>query len=239
MTEEQGNNEAAIWDQVLDLIPAPFRGRVVVLENAVVFYSCRAATARILASINRRRDGYENDVVIPNRWPLRPIPLKPDSAERIACVLVERAFETVLSSLPLAVTPPLELDDAWEHICWAPSGERLVALARFKGIADLKWYAERITGFKYRVHLADFLSGAVNHRSSKNDASVALERGRARVRRKDRTVVIHGDEPMASILLRGGRYGDEGRTVAGADYGALRDEDLLAPAVSFLCFEGD
>ena len=59
---------------------------------------------------------------------------------------------------------------------------------------------------------------------------------RARVRRKDRTVVIRGYEPMAQIILYGGRYGQEGRTVAGADYGVIRDEDLLAQAVSFLCF---
>ena len=57
------------------------------------------------------------------------------------------------------------------------------------------------------------------------------------VRRKDRTVVIHGDEPMASILLRGGKYGEAGRTVAGVDYGVMRDEDVIAPAVSFLRFE--
>ena len=31
--------------------------------------------------------------------------------------------------------------------------------------------------------------------------------------------------------------GREGRTVAAADYGVIRDEDLLAPAVSFLAFE--
>lgn len=231
------DNEAAVWDQVFEHIPALFRRRITVLENAVVFCPYRTVTAKILASINLRRDGYENDVVIPNRWPLCPILLRPDRTRHIARVIVDAAFGAVLSSLPLAVTPPLELDDAGEHIMWAPTGEGLVALDRFKGIVDLKWYAERITGFRYRVHLADFLSGAVDHRSSKNDTSVALERGRARVRRKDRTAVIHGDEPMASILLRGGRYGDEGRTVAGADYGVMRDEDLLAPAVSFLCFE--
>lgn len=56
------------------------------------------------------------------------------------------------------------------------------------------------------------------------------------MRRKDRTVEISGYEPMASIFLGGG-YGREGRTVAAADYGVMRDEDLLAPAVSFLAFE--
>lgn len=50
-------------------------------------------------------------------------------------------------------------------------------------------------------------------------------------------MVIHGDEPMASILLRGGKYGEAGRTVAGVDYGVMRDEDVIAPAVSFLRFE--
>lgn len=35
--------------------------------------------------------------------------------------------------------------------------------------------------------------------------------------------------------LRGDRYG-EGRTVAGADYGVMRDKDLIARAVSFLRF---
>lgn len=56
------------------------------------------------------------------------------------------------------------------------------------------------------------------------------------MRRKDRTVEISGYEPMASIFPGGG-YGREGRTVAAADYGVMRDEDLLAPAVSFLVFE--
>lgn len=35
----------------------------------------------------------------------------------------------------------------------------------------------------------------------------------------------------------GGKYGEAGRTVAGVDYGVMRDEDVIAPAVSFLRFE--
>lgn len=230
MTEEQ------LWNEILDRIPRPFRGRVAVLESAVIFRSYQAATAKILVSINRRRDGYENDVVILNRWPLQSVPLKSDQTEEIARRLTDAAFNAVLESLPLAVVPPLELDDARECIRWAPLGEEWVALARFETVLNLKEYLLRTTGFRYRAHLADRLSGAVDRRSGRNDTSVVFEMRRARVRRKDRTVVIRGYEPMAQIILYGGRYGQEGRTVAGADYGVIRDEDLLARAVSFLCF---
>lgn len=231
MTEEQ------LWNEVLARIPGPFRGRVAVLENAVVFRPYRAATAKILACINRRRDGYEHDVVILNRWPLQSVPLRPDSAEEIARRLTDAAFNAVLASLPLAVVPPLELDDAREYIRWAPLGEEWVALVRFETVLDLKEYMTRVSGFRYRAHLADYLSGAVDRRSSKNDTSVDFEMRCAKVRRKDRTVVIRGYEPMAQIILYGGRYGQEGRAVVGADYGVIRDKDLLAPAVSFLQFE--
>lgn len=239
MTEEQGNNEAALWGQVLDLIPAPFRGRVEPRAgSAVIFREGWAGPTHILASINLRRNGYENDVVIPNRWPLRPIPLEPDQSRFIARVLTDAAFKAVLASLPLAATPPLELDDAGENIHWAPTGEEWAALARFENIANLKEYMIRVTGFKYRVHLAHFLSGAVDRRTGKTGTTVVFDPRRAKVRRGDRNVEISGNEPMASIFLGGG-YGRDGRTVAAADYGVMRDEDLLAPAVSFLCFEGD
>lgn len=114
----------------------------------------------------------------------------------------------------------------------------MAALARFETITDLKYYMIQITGFKYRVALAGALRDAVNRRSGKNDTTAAVENKCVRMSRKDRTVTIHGDEPMASVFLGGG-YGREGRTVAAADYGVIRDEDLLAPAVSFLAFEGN
>lgn len=48
------------------------------------------------------------------------------------------------------------------------------------------------------------------------------------------------DTPWENLrAVLGGRPGREGRTVAGVDYGVIRDEDLLAPAVSFLSFEGN
>lgn len=233
MTEEQ------LWNEVLARIPGPFRGRVAVLEKAVIFRSYKAATAKILAIINRRRDGYENDVVFLDRWPLQSVPLRPDSAEEIAHRLTDAAFDAVLASLPLPVVPPLELDDAREYIHCVPTGEEWVALDRFETVLDLKEYVTRVSGFRYRAHLADYLSGGVDRRSGKYDTSVVFEMRCAEVRRKDRTVVIRGYEPMAQIILYGGRYGREGRTVAGADYGVMRDEDLLAPAMSFLRFEGD
>lgn len=235
MTEEE-KDEQRLWGQVLDLIPAPFRGRVELRESAVILRECWAGPTHILASLNRRRDGYERDVVIMNRWPLRPVPLEPEQAERIARLLTDAAFETVLASLPLAVTPPLELDEKRENILWAPTGEEWAALTRFENIANLKEYMLRITGFKYRVHLAHYLCGAVDSRTGKNDATVVFDPKRARVRRKGRAIEISGNEPMASVFL-GGEYGREGRTVAAADYGVIRDEDLLAPAVSFLAFE--
>ena len=235
MTEEE-KDEQRLWGQVLDLIPAPLRGRVELRESAVILREGWAGPTHILASINRRRDGYENDVVIMNRWPLRPVPLEPEQAEGIGRLLTDAAFETVLASLPLAVTPPLELDDARENIMWAPTGEEWAALARFENIANLKEYMLRIAGFKYRVHLAHYLCGAVDSRTGKNDTTVVFDPKHARVRRKGRAIEISGNEPMASVFL-GGEYGREGRTVAAADYGVMRDEDLLAPAVSFLAFE--
>lgn len=238
MTEEERRSEAALWDQVLAHIPSPFRGRVEPRAgSAVILREGWAEPTHILAGINLRRDGYDSDVVIPNRWPLNPIPLRADQARVIANRLTDAAFETVLDSLPLAVAPPLEHDVRDGNILWAPTGEELAALARFKTITDLKYYMIRITGFKYRAALADALRDAVNRRSGKNDTTAAVESKCVRMNRKDRTVTIHGDEPMASVFLGGG-YGREGRTVAAADYGVIRDEDLLAPAVSFLAFEG-
>ena len=98
---------------------------------------------------------------------------------------------------------------------------------------DLKQYLLRAAGFEYRAILADALREALKGQS----LTAVWEPGGITVRRKDRTVVVHGDEPMASILLRGGKYGEAGRTVAGVDYGVMRDEDVIAPAVSFLRFE--
>lgn len=233
MTEED------IWDRILAYIPTPFRGRVEPREgSAVILREGWAGPTHVLASINLRRDGYDDDVIIRNSWPLRPIPLRFDRAEVIARVLTDAAFEAVLDSLPLAVKPPLELDDAGEHIIWAPTGRKGAFLPSFEQVVDLKLYLLRTAGFEYRVALADALRDAVNRRTGKKDTTAAFESKCVRVSRKDRTVTIHGDEPMASIFLGGG-YGREGRTVAGADYGVIRDEDLLAPAVSFLCFEGD
>jgi hypothetical protein len=238
MTEEEENNEAAVWDRILAYIPAPFRKRIAVLENAVVMRFSWVGPAHILASINLQRDGYERDVVIRNSWPLRPIPLEADRAQLIARVLVDAAFETVLESLPLAVKPPLELDDAGENIIWAPTGRKGAHLPGFEQVVDLKQYLLRAAGFEYRVALADALRDAVDQRTGKKDTTVAWGTRRNIVKRKDRTVEIYGYEPMASIFL-GGRPGREGRTVAAADYGVIRDEDLLAPAVSFLSFEGN
>ena len=237
MTEEE-SNEAAVWDRVLAYIPTPFQGRVEPRGSAVILREGWAGPTHILASINRRRDGYERDVVIMNRWPLRPVPLEPNQAQVIANWLIDVAFEAVLASLPLAVTPPLELDDAGENIMWAPTGRQGAFLPTFEQVADLKQYLLRTAGFEYRVALADALRDAVNKRTGKKDTTVEWGTRRNIVKRKDRTVEIYGYEPMASVFLGGG-YGREGRTVAGADYGVIRDEDLLAPAVSFLCFEGD
>lgn len=228
MKEEK---EKVLWDRVLARIPAPFRGRVEPRGRAVIFRE-----GRTLAGIQRERDGYERDlVVVMHRFPWEPIRLDADTTEKIAHLLTDAAFEAVLDSLPLPVTPPLELDDARECVYWAPTGERTAFLAAFEDVADLARYAERITGFKYRAALADGLREAVKGQS----VTVIWGAEEIIVRRKDRTVVIHDGQTMAVILLRGGRYGGEGRTVAGADYGVLRDEDLLAPAVSFLRFEGD
>jgi len=237
MTEEE-KDEQRLWDQVLDRIPAPLRGRVELRESAVILSEGWAGPTHILASINRRRDGYENDVVIMNRWPLRPVPLKSEQAEGIVRLLTDAAFEAVLASLPLAVTPPLELDDARENLMWAPTGRQGAFVPGFEQITDLKQYLLRTAGFEYRVALADALRDAVNRRTGKKETTIAWGTRRNIVKRKDRTVEIYGYEPMASVFLGGG-YGREGRTVAAADYGVIRDEDLLAPAVSFLCFEGD
>lgn len=229
-------DEGQLWDEVIARIPAPLRGRVELRESAVILREGGAGPTHILASINRQRDGYERDVVIRNSWPLRPIPLEADRAQLIARILVDAAFETVLESLPLAVKPPLELDDAGENVIWAPTGRKGAHLPSFEQVVDLKQYLCRAAGFEYRVALADALRDAVNRRTGKKDTTVAWGTRRNILKRKDRTVEIYGYEPMASIFL-GGRPGREGRTVAAADYGVIRDEDLLAPAVSFLAFE--
>lgn len=220
------------WDTVLARIPAPFRGRVELCRNAAVLIQGR--TAKILASVQRKRDGYEHDHVVMSRWPWPSVRLEESTTEKIAQLLTDAAFDAVLESLPLPKVPPLELDNARECVYWAPTGERMAFLAGFEDVADLKWYATRITAFKYRVALADALREAVKGRS----VTVTWGAEEIIVRRQSRAVVIHaGGGSMASILLRGGRYGDRGRTVVSADYGVLRDEDLIAPAVSFLRFE--
>lgn len=222
-----------LWDLILARLPAPFRGRIRPRERSVILIEDWSGPARILATVEREQNGHPEDRIIMGGWPWEPIQLDADNAERIAHQLIGVAFEAVLASLPLAVTPPLELDEKREQICWAPTGEEWAALARFETIADLARYAQRITGFKHRAALADALRTALRGRS----VTVTWGAEEIIVRRRDRAVVIRGHEPMASILLRGGRYGDRGRTVAGADYGVARDEDLLAPAVSFLRFE--
>ena len=235
--EEERKSEAALWDRILAYIPAPFRGRVEPREGSVViFREGWAGPTHILASINLRRDGYERDVVIRNSWPLRPIPLEADRAQLIARILVDAAFETVLESLPLAVKPPLELDDAGENIIWAPTGRQGAFLPGFEQVADLKAHLLRAAGFEYRVALADALRDAVDKRTGKKETTIAWGTRRNIVKRKARTVEIYGYEPMASVFLGGG-YGREGRTVAAADYGVIRDEDLIAPAVSFLAIK--
>jgi len=232
VTEEEGDkSEAAVWDRILAYIPAPFRGRVELRESAVILREGWAGPTHIPASINRRRDGYENDVVIMNRWPLRPVPLRPEQAERITRLLTDAAFEAVLSSLPLAVTPPLELDDARENLMWAPTGRQGAFLPGFEQITDLKQYLLRTAGFEYRVALADALRETLRGKS----VTVIWGAEEILVKRRNRTVAICDGEPAAMIVLRGDRYG-EGRTVAGADYGVMRDKDLIARAVSFLRF---
>lgn len=111
-------------------------------------------------------------------------------------------------------------------------GEMGAFLDGFRSVEDLKAHLERITGFKYRAALADALRDAVN---SRKDVAVEWGSKEIVVRRRNRAVVICDGEPAAMIVLRGGRYG-EGRTVAGADYGVLKDQDLIARAVSFLRF---
>ena len=145
MTEED-KSEAAVWDQILAYIPAPFRKRIAVLENAVVMRFSWVGPAHILASINLQRDGYERDVVIRNSWPLRPIPLEADRAQLIARILVDAALETVLESLPLAVKPPLEHDVRSGNIIWAPTGRKGAHLPRFEQITDLKLHLLRTAG---------------------------------------------------------------------------------------------
>lgn len=235
--EEERKSGAALWDQILAYIPAPFRGRVEPRAgSAVILREGWAGPTHILASVNLRRDGYDDDVIIRNSWPLRPIPLELDQARLIARVLVDAAFEAVLASLPLVVKPPLELDDAGEHIIWTPTGRKGAFLPDFEQVADLKAHLLRTAGFEYRVALADALRDAVNKRTGKKDTTIAWGTRRNIVKRKGRIVEIYGYEPMASVFLGGG-YGREDRTVAAADYGVIRDEDLLAPAVSFLAFE--
>ena len=218
--------EDQLWDEVFARLPRPFRDNIGVCRNGVFLRRGRVAT--ILADVERNR------IVIRRERP--PVCLGGGTTETVARLLTDAAFEAVLASLPLAVTPPLELDEKRENILWAPTGEEWAALTRFETIANLKEYMLRITGFKYRVHLAHCLCGAVDSRTGKNDTTVVFDPKRARVRRKGRAVEISGNEPMASVFLGGG-YGREGRTIAAADYGVMRDEDLLAPAVSFLAFE--
>lgn len=223
MTEEH------LWDDVIARIPRPFKDSVGVYQNAVFLRRGRVLT--ILADIHREQDGNH---VIMHRLFRKPILLDRSTTEKIAFLITDVAFEKVLESLPLPVIPPWELNPTREFMVWTPTGEMGAFLGGFRSIEDLKAYLVRITGFKHRVALADALRDAVNTRSQKD---VVVEWGSKEivVRRRGRTVVICDGEPMAMIVLRGDRCG-QGRAVAGADYGVMRDKDLIARAVTFLRF---
>lgn len=220
MTEEQ------LWSEVIARIPGPLRDSIGVCENAVFLRRGRVAT--LLADIHREQDGNH---VITHLLFRRPIHLDRGTTEKIAHLLTDAAFEKVLESLPLPVIPPWRLNPTREFMVWAPTGEMGALLDGFRSIEDLKQYLFRITGFKHRVALADALREALKGKS----VTVVWGAEEILVKRWNRTVAICDGEPAAMIVLRGDRYG-EGRAVAGADYGVMRDKDLIAPAVSFLRF---
>lgn len=182
--------------------------------------------ATLLADVERERGG-----ILLSRSPFRPIRLSEGVTERVAHLITDAAFEKVRDSPALPAVPPLVLDLGREYIEWKPTGEMMAFLESFNDVDDLKRHLYRIIGFRHRVALADAL------RETLRGKSVTVIRGveEILVRRRDRTVAICDGEPAAMIVLRGDRYG-EGRTVAGADYGVMRDKDLIARAVSFLRF---
>lgn len=214
--------EDQLWDEVIARIPAPFRDSIGVCGNAV--FLCRGQVATILADVERSR------IVIRRRRP--PICLGRSTTEKTAHLLTDAAFEKVLESLPLPVTPPWKLNSTREFMVWTPTGEMGAFLDGFRGVEDLRAHLISITGFKHRVALADALRDAAG---SQKDVVVEWGSKEIVVRRRGRAVVICDGEPAAMIVLRGDRYG-EGRAVAGADYGVLKDRDLIARAVSFLRF---
>lgn len=221
MTEEQ------LWSDVIARIPGPLRDSIGVCKNVVFLRRGRVMT--ILADVDCEQDGNR---VIMHRLFRKPIYLDRSTTEKIAFLITDVAFEKVLESLPLPVIPPWELNPTREFMVWTPTGEMGAFLDGFRSIEDLKAYLVRITGFKHRVALADALRDAVN-----SQKYVVVDWGSKEivVRHRSRAVVICDGEPMAMIVLRGDRYG-EGRAVAGADYGVMRDKDLIARAVSFLRF---
>lgn len=221
MTEEQ------LWSDVIARIPGPLRDSVGVCQNAVVLRRGRVMT--LLADVHREQDGNH---VIMHRLFRKPILLDRGTTEKIAQLITDVAFEKVLESLPLPVIPPWELNPTREFMVWTPTGEMGAFLDGFRSIEDLKAYLINITGFKHRVALADALRDAVN---SQKDVVVEWGSKEIVVRRRSRAVVICDGEPMAMIVLRGDRCG-QGRAVAGADYGVMRDKDLIARAVTFLRF---
>ena len=220
MTEEQ------LWDEVIARIPGPFRDSIGVCENAVFLRRGRVVT--LLADIHREQDGNH---VIMHRLFRKPIHLDRGATEKIAHLITDAAFEKVLESLPLPVTPPWRLNPTREFMVWTPTGEMGAFLDGFRGIEDLKAHLINITGFKHRVALADALREALRGKS----VTVVWGAEEILVKRRNRTVAICDGEPAAVIVLRGDRYG-EGRAVAGAGYGVMRDKHLLARAVSFLRF---
>lgn len=217
MTEEK-----RLWDEVLARLPRPFRDSIGVCQNGV--FLRRGQVATILADVERNR------IVIRRERP--PVCLGGGTTETVARLITDAAFEKVQESLSLPVIPPWELNPTREFMVWTPTGEMGAFLDGFRSIEDLKAHLINITGFKHRVALADALREAAG---SQEDVAVEWGPKEIVVRRRSRAVVIRDGEPMAMIVLRGDRYG-QGRAVAGADYGVMRDKRLLARAVSFLRF---
>jgi len=216
--------EKRLWDEVLARLPRPFKDSVGVCQNAMFLRRGRVMT--LLADVERERGG-----ILLSRPPFRPIRLSEGVTERAAHLITDAAFEEVRDSLALPAVPPLVLDLGREYIEWKPTGEMMASLESFNDVDDLKRYLYRIIGFRHRVALADALRKALRGKS----VTVIWGAEEILVKRRNRTVAICDGEPAAMIVLRGDRYG-EGRTVAGADYGVMRDKDLIARAVSFLRF---
>lgn len=207
--------EDQLRDEVIARIPRPFKDHIGLRRNAVFLLRGRVAT--LLADVERER------IVIRRKRP--PVRLNERTTEKVARLITDLAFEKVLESLSLPVTPPWRLNPAREFMVRTPTGEMGAFLDGFRSIEDLKRHLVRITGFKHRVALADALREAAG-----GQKDVVVEWGAEGI-----VVVICDGEPAAVIVLRGDRYG-EGRAVAGADYGVMRDKNLIARAVSFLRF---